>query len=134
MHLTCRNSGLLTCTIVVMGIDCADVRQVIYLGPPEDREAYIQETGHAGRDGKYSIAILIILKGGRHRMELGMRQYVNSDTCRRHALFSDFEGYEAYKERLCLCCDICKKLCKCDECPSVYFLDVKLYFVNGFSM
>ena len=28
-----------------MGIDCPDVRQIVHLGPPEDVESYIQETG-----------------------------------------------------------------------------------------
>ena len=44
-------------------MDCPDVRQIIYLGPPEDVESYIQETGRAGRDGQHSIAILMIIKG-----------------------------------------------------------------------
>ena len=42
-----------------MGIDCADIRQVVHLGPPDDVDAYIQEIGRAGRDGQKSIAALI---------------------------------------------------------------------------
>ena len=46
-----------------MGVNCPDVRQVIHLGPPEDLESYIQETGRVGRDGLISQAILLKKKG-----------------------------------------------------------------------
>ena len=43
-----------------MGVDCQDIRTVIHLGPPDDLESYIQETGRAGRDGLPSQAVLFI--------------------------------------------------------------------------
>lgn len=42
-----------------MGVDCKGVYRTIHFGPCKNIEAYIQETGRAGRDGEQSVAYLI---------------------------------------------------------------------------
>ena len=57
-----------------MGIDKADVRFVIHLDLPDSLEAYFQEAGRAGRDGKKSVAVLL---------------YNNTDKRRLHKMVTD---------------------------------------------
>ena len=52
-----------------MGIDKPDVRLVIHIDCPSSPEAYFQEAGRAGRDGKKAYAVLLYNNSDRHKLE-----------------------------------------------------------------
>ena len=76
-----------------LGINTPDVRQVVHLGAPEDMESYIQETGRGGKDGKPSLALLLVDSRNRYYNKQ-IKKYQENDTfCRRDMLFEDTDNY-----------------------------------------
>lgn len=99
-------TGILAATCAYgMGIDKSDIRTVIHRDIPGSVEAYLQESGRAGRDGKQSEAILLYATdepAGDSRAE-AMIEYARSTDCRRTRLLS-LLGFAAES---CSGCDIC---------------------------
>ena len=52
-----------------MGIDKPDVRLVIHYDSPDSVEAYFQEAGRAGRDGRKAYAVLLYNDGDKRKLE-----------------------------------------------------------------
>jgi len=107
-----------------MGVDKADIRTVIHRDCAPSVEAYLQESGRAGRDGSQSKAILLWGPGdetslaraktetNRQRLS-SLLDYARDITqCRRHALLKmlDFDGNGAEnggESPETQCCDVC---------------------------
>jgi ATP-dependent DNA helicase RecQ len=102
-----------------MGVDKADIRTVIHRDFPPSVEAYLQESGRAGRDGGFSRAFLVWGPDDARALERAKTEYDKArlralmdyarDTvhCRREALLAllGYEGYEQKPETEC--CDVC---------------------------
>ena len=69
-----------------MGVDKGDLRTAIHLDPPPSIEAYLQEAGRAGRDGRSAQALLLHAGGAERR---GWNQMAPADR-RRYAAVLDY--------------------------------------------
>lgn len=98
-----------------LGVDKPDIRTVVHAQVPSTVEAYLQETGRAGRDGEPSRAILFVSREDRlfpARLEEGtprdryqgmLRYALSRGACRRRHLLS-LIGQEP---SACTGCDVC---------------------------
>lgn len=105
---------VLICTIAFgMGVNCKGVNKVIHFGPSKSIEAYIQESGRAGRDGKPSWAILFYQSLMLINVDQEMKEYVRGRyNCRRQFLMGHFletSVMSADSGSNCICCDLCCK-------------------------
>jgi ATP-dependent DNA helicase RecQ len=103
-----------------MGVDKADVRTVIHRDCAPSVEAYLQESGRAGRDGSQSKAILLWgpddkislrrAKTETDRIRLsGLLDYARDVTqCRRQALLRMLNYDSSGESPETQCCDVCE--------------------------
>ena len=114
------DNGILVSTCAYgMGVDKSNIRTVIHRDCPPSVEAYLQESGRAGRDGEASSAILLWgpedgaemarakTPFDRARLESLLHYARDAGRCRREALLGllDYEGEGETAETGC--CDVC---------------------------
>jgi ATP-dependent DNA helicase RecQ len=108
--------GVLVATCAYgMGVDKANVRTVIHRDMPPSVEAYLQESGRAGRDGKPSRAFAVYDTGrppraktenDRARLQSLLDYAADISRCRRGRLL-DLLGYQGERPETLECCDVC---------------------------
>ena len=97
-----------------MGIDKPEVRFVVHMDLPDSPEAYFQEAGRGGRDGKLAYAILLYNDSDRVKIEKRIASTFPEvteikDAIRHYVLFSVYpwgrqgRGLRFQHHGFCLC-------------------------------
>ena len=103
----CTGTGISKLPILIVtmafglgGGGCPDIRKVIHWGPPNDLDAYVQETGRGSRDGKPCKAILLYGHISKFTGQ-DIRNFAGIETCQRVHLFRAFlKGKESCQDIL----------------------------------
>ncbi|CAB4040966.1 mediator of RNA polymerase II transcription subunit 34-like [Paramuricea clavata] len=98
-----------------MGVDCKAVHRVIHYGPSKTIEAYVQETGRAGRDGVQSRTFILYHGILLNHVDMNIKSFVKTKDCRRKTLLNHFEADCKLPLYLHLCCDNCASICECGQ-------------------
>lgn len=110
--------GILAATCAYgMGVDKQNIRTVIHLDPPPSVEAYLQESGRAGRDRKEAEAVILISESDftdtqrmdnpvlKQRYLTFLHGLANNNACRRVSLLKLL----GVTNESCSGCDVCDK-------------------------
>ena len=106
-----------------MGVDIPSIQHVIHVGPPRTkREYYFQETGRAGRNGRFSTAILYYNNRDIEKNREGMSEDIRAfcqleNACLRKFLLNCLDRSEVdFRTVGHLCCSYRESSCDCQNC------------------
>ena len=107
---------LLIATIAFgMGIDCKGVKRIIHYTPSKNVEAYVQETGRAGRACDESVAFLLYHGILLNHVHSDIKCFIKTKECRRMTLIKHFNADTVTIEVPHKCCYICAASCACER-------------------
>lgn len=140
--------GVLVATCAYgMGVDKANVRTVVHRDFPPSVEAYLQESGRAGRDGNFSRAFLLWGPDDESAFKRAKTDYDkkrladlfayarDTEHCRRENLLAllNYEGGGEKPETEC--CDVCaekaQSLCREERALTEFFRKNRLAFTES---